>query len=577
MVEVPLDFRALRVFPEPAGVVDEHRALVLEAGDVLGEAPAVGQGGVAAAEDALLVRLAEVVGADAERLAEPFEDEDEQLRALVRGETEQDGGGPGAEVFGGRAEGVLVGDDVLDPLVADFQDVEALEVGVVVAPAAAEVVEEPVAEHEPQRGAGVLAKAALEAGVLEVFGEDGRIVRVEAELAVDGGGDVGGGDAGRVRRVLEGEEQAGPEKGEEDELVEVARLEGGVLAVVGESEELADVGLAGAGLFVEEDGEGGERDDGRGGGAAFAGEADEADEVLALSGVDGAAFRAEAVLAGEEPVRGAGARLGGKRAGGVDGDGDGDASGGGLLHLPGFALVVEPVGRYEIFRKRVSHDGRADLRKGLDRDEIAELALGFRVFVAHRDVLDVPGRDEHPLLPHGDVFRSAGAAEVGREEKDALLGLVGGEALGVELDGAAAGRLERREDGPGAADELVELEGERSAAVLPDGELLRRGKAGEESADGGGGGVFGDAGVAGERRGGVFEGHGRGADEAAGTALGRDAESVFDPHGHRVLAEGVEVGPGPRAGGDARREGGLDRLDGKRRIGGVLQGLLHDR
>ena len=70
--------------------------------------------------------------------------------------------------------------------------------------------------------------------------------------------------------VTQGADQAGPQRQEEDEVVEVPGLEGGILTVVGEAQEFAWVGQVGGEFGLgKELAQGAEGQHGRGRGATL--------------------------------------------------------------------------------------------------------------------------------------------------------------------------------------------------------------------------------------------------------------------------------------------------------------------
>jgi hypothetical protein len=126
--------------------------------------------------------------------------------------------------------------------VVDDEEAGLLEVGLRDAPAAAEVAVEVVAEHLAQRPLGLLALQVLDGGVARVLLER-QLQGLEHCAARARRG------AGRSRSGgRDGAPQAGAEERDLDEVVEVAGLERGVLAVVGEAEQLARIACDVAGL-----------------------------------------------------------------------------------------------------------------------------------------------------------------------------------------------------------------------------------------------------------------------------------------------------------------------------------------
>ena len=361
----------------------------------------------------------------------------------------------------------------------------------------------------------------------------------------------------------------------------MAGLERGVLAVVGEAEELSRVAVQPRPGAVHPaqyaaDEYGGRR------AAALRRERGEAGAVACRPALRVAATEAEAEPAGQEPQRrprsdapvGRDLEAPGARVAVVGLDPR--VAGGGQLD-PGLRIVLVAVGEPE-----------AGIVGRVRRQE-AELPLGMRpgrvlaglVLSGWWRVVDVAREEDGPpfLLrqPHRVVLVAALAAEV--HGVQALVRMAGKKLLAVDRHRARARRLDRRIGVAGARDELVELEGEEARLAcagvrgpFPLGDARREKKVSQYIAAGVGG-------SAGFRREVVHRlGHrsGPGPDPALVGFGERDPETGLHPHRERVLPE-RRVGDRPRyAGVDGLAEARPDRVGGSGRNGDAIERLGDD-
>ena len=101
--------------------------------------------------------------------------------------------------------------------------------------------------------------------------------------------------------MFQGTNETAAQCEQKNEIVEMACLEGGVLAVVGKGQQFAWIWLSRSVRQIEQILQRGQCDHGRGGGAAFARQAGQAVGVLADRRVVPSAVQAEAQLSGNEP------------------------------------------------------------------------------------------------------------------------------------------------------------------------------------------------------------------------------------------------------------------------------------
>ncbi len=155
-------------------------------------------------------------------------------------EVEQDLGDLAPSVGAGAGQrGVLVRPDVLgradvvERLVADLEQAALLEVGGGDAPAPAQVAIEPVSQHVSQGTLGLGGRGEAHLGIACV--ELDRQVRAHRRPFAASTSCVMPAGSSCSRGRVQGRAQ----QADLDEVVEVARLEAGVLAIVGEAQQLA--------------------------------------------------------------------------------------------------------------------------------------------------------------------------------------------------------------------------------------------------------------------------------------------------------------------------------------------------
>ena len=187
--------------------------------------------------------------------------EDHLAEVLAAGGCQGREGGMGGKEAVFRAER-------LQAAIADAQQAELIQVGVVETPAPAQITDQAVADDVTQGTLRLFAGQAHELGGLEVFAQGGGIQSVKTQGGEDLVGQVLFGEESLT--APQGADQAGPQRQEEDEVVEVPSLEGGILTVVGEAQEFAWVGQVGGEFGLgKELAQGAEGQHGRGRGATL--------------------------------------------------------------------------------------------------------------------------------------------------------------------------------------------------------------------------------------------------------------------------------------------------------------------
>ena len=360
-------------------------------------------------------------------------------------------------------EQLVVRSELVEAEVLHPDHTELLEVRVRVPPAAPLIEPDAVGQHLPERALGLLQVEAAQRGLEQPFGADLRIRPIEAERVLRGGAQRIA-PKPRRSRILQCAEEARADEAHEEEVVEMAGLERGVLAVVGEAEELARVAVQSRPGAVHPaqnaaDEYGGRR------AAALRRERGEAGAVARRPALRVAATEAEAEPAGQEPQRrprtdapvGRDLEASGARVAVVGLDPR--VAGGGQLD-PGLRIVLVAVGEPE-----VGIVGRV-------RRQETELPLGMcpvRVLVGfvrpgRWRVVDVAREEDGtPFLlhqPHRVVLVATLATEV--HGVQALVRVAGEKLLAIDRHFACARRLDRRIAVAGARDELVELEREEA-------------------------------------------------------------------------------------------------------------------
>ena len=471
--------------------------------------------------------------------------------------------------------GELIEAEVLHP-----DHAELLEVRVRVPPAASLIEPDAVGQHLPERALGLLQVEAAQRGLEQPFGADLRIRPVEAEQTLLGNAQLVATEAVRAG-IVQCAEKARADEAHEEEVVEVAGLERGVLAVVGEAEELSRVAVQSRPAAVHPaqnaaDEYGGRR------AAALRRERGEAGAVACRAALRVAAAEAEAEPAGQEPHRRP--RTGAPVGRDLEAPGariavvglDPRVAGGGQLD-PGLRIVLVAVGEPE-----VGIVGRV-------RRQEAELPLGMcpvRVLVGLVPpggwrVVDVAREEDGaPFLlhqPHRVVLVAALTAEV--HGVQALVGVAGEKLLAIDRHRARARRLDRRIGVAGARDELVELEREEARLARagvrradPLGDARREKKVSQHLAAGSGG----PTGLRRELVHRLSHRPGPGPDPALVGLGERDPETGLHPHRERVLPE-RRVGDRRRyAGVDGLAEARPDRVGGSGRNGDAIERLGDD-
>jgi len=185
--------------------------------------PGFPQHTVGAGADAFLLPVIEVAAFQAEVVAQGIEEQLVEPLALVWGQLGQSG------VM--SEDGLILAKGGEVPVV-DGEQTELLQVGVVVAPAAAQVAQQAIGQDEAQRALRLMQCRATEPGVHQIFGEDVLCCGLEAQGIEDGLGQM----RLRQRPTLQGAQQTSAQGEHLDEIVEVPGLQGGILAVVGKAQ-----------------------------------------------------------------------------------------------------------------------------------------------------------------------------------------------------------------------------------------------------------------------------------------------------------------------------------------------------
>ena len=481
----------------------------------------------------------------------------------------------------GRAgEQRVVRGEVVEAEVFHPDHPELLEVRVRVPPAASLIEPDAVGQHLPERALGLLQVEAAQRGFDQPFGADPRVRSVEAERALLGEAQRVAAEAVRAG-IVQRAEKPRADEAHEEEVVEVAGLERGVLAVVGEAEELSRVAVQPRPGAVHPAQDAADEYGGRRA-AALRRERGEARAVARRPALGVAAAEAEAEPAGQEPHRRP--RSGAPVGRDLEAPGAGVAvvglearvAGGGQLD-PGLRIVLVAVGERE-----TGIVGRV-------RRQEAELPLGMRLVrvpvglvpPGGQRVVDVAREEDgapFPLhQPHRVVLVAALATEV--QGVQALVRVAGKKPLAVDRHRARTLRLDRRIGVAGARDELVELEREEAllacaffAGAFPLRNARREQNVSQHLAAVGGG----PPGFRREFRHRLGHGHGLRPDPALVGFGERDPETGLHPHRERVLPE-RRVGDRLRyAGIDGLAEARPDRVGGRGRNGDAIERLGDD-
>jgi hypothetical protein len=404
-------------------------------------------------------------------------------------------GGEGRERRAGALPGGLVGDEVGEGLVADVEETALLEVREGDAPASLQVAVDAVAEDVAEGALGVGLREKPHVRVAGV-GRERQAERLEDPL-----GQLVVLDS-RGAGVDDGPVEPGAEDTDLDEVVEVARLEGRVLPVVGEAEEL--LRLLGEGLLRADLPDGREAEDGRGRAAPFGAERPDLSEVGHLARPVGhAALEAEAEWRGHEV---AGLPLGAFRSVGVDEDGPRKGLPLVGLDAPAARPLLDPV-----FREAVE-DGAVVRRPRVVGAEEEEAGLGVPVLRAIRRLARLVGARRR-LVAAADAVVLLPALAAEDEGQEDATPVSRHEPLTVDGDVPLVFRLDGGVDGVAPADELVDAEGE--------GRVARLGVAGE---------VAGEEPRAGRVGAEVLVEPGQGREVARGALVAEDAPGRADPH-----------------------------------------------
>ncbi|MCY1539694.1 hypothetical protein D9M68_752930 [compost metagenome] len=145
---------------------------------------------------------------------------------------------------------VVIGSEVVDVLVADANQPQLLEVGVVESPAAAKVEVAAVAQDATHGLLHLASRIALDLWLLHVLGAYARVITVEAQRFENGIGNLLLAQHLR-RRFLDRGEQCRTRQEDLQEVVEVPRLQCGILSVVRKAQDLFRVGCQLLVLLVE--------------------------------------------------------------------------------------------------------------------------------------------------------------------------------------------------------------------------------------------------------------------------------------------------------------------------------------
>ena len=153
--------------------------------------------------------------------------------------------------------------EFIQPAICDGQQIELVQVGVVEAPAPAQVTQEPVADDETHGALGILAGQPHQFGGAQVFGQGAEIGLVEPQCFKDSVGQ--GFFIQHALVVLQRANQCRAQREQKHEVVEVPSLQGRILAVVGKPQQFAWVWLIGGYILgCEQLPDGAEREDGGG-------------------------------------------------------------------------------------------------------------------------------------------------------------------------------------------------------------------------------------------------------------------------------------------------------------------------
>ena len=477
---------------------------------LIGQRPRHLQPVLAGPFDAVVFLLGEELRLDAQVAPQLVEQHVHELRAGLRFRAGQR--------LAERGPLGVVGGELVDSVVGQSQLAGLLQVGHRDAPAALEIGPQPIGDDVAQRAGDLLARDGFVRGVL-VFGE---VLQIAAERRDDARPQrlIGERLVGVSLVLLAGRPvQRRAHQADQHEVVEMAGLQAGVLAVVGEGQELAGV--------VVEVRCGPQRPHHRlrqhrhRAGAALGAQAGHPGELRLLRAfVAGLTRRAEVQPLEErdrQAVVGDGAEL-------VDPESGGQPVAAGLIEAAARGVGDHPVvgdqvqqrwlveSRPRPFGEEQQPGGRGLLAAGVVEHPWTE-ALPPAVEVDHQEVL------------------AAFAAECQRKQRPAR-GSLRGAALVLRCQVTGSGWLQGHVDGVALADELVQFEREQRPALVVAGLGAGRQQVAQPVLTG----VFVDAGLVGQRLGGGVQ-PGRHLTALVSLVVFAQPEGLLGPDGQRVGAQ----------------------------------------
>ena len=134
------------------------------------------------------------------------------------------------------SEQLVVRSEFVKAEVLDLDHAELFQVRIGVPPAASLVEPDAIGQHLAQHAFGFLEVEALQRRFRQPFGADLRVRSVEAQGALLGEAEGVAAQASRAG-IPQCAEKTGTDQAHEEEVVEMTRLQSGVLAVVGEAQE----------------------------------------------------------------------------------------------------------------------------------------------------------------------------------------------------------------------------------------------------------------------------------------------------------------------------------------------------
>ena len=130
-------------------------------------------------------------------------------------------------------EQLVVRSELVEAEVPDLDHAELLEVRIGVPPSASLIEPDAVGQYLPQRAFCLLQVEATQPRFQQPFGADLRVRSVEAQGALLGDAQLVAAEAVRAR-IPQCAEKTGTDQAHEEEVVEMTRLQSGVLAVIRE-------------------------------------------------------------------------------------------------------------------------------------------------------------------------------------------------------------------------------------------------------------------------------------------------------------------------------------------------------